>query len=129
MSRRNRQVAALTGLSALLAGGLIFFLQDGDDGTLFSGRRRMAALQTTEDRARQLAAADLAREAEGRVLAMAGTSPPTADEVPGEYIVKPYVGYAMNSVYETASANLNLHSAQASTTAGDGFLPRYVCLC
>ena len=80
MSRRNRQVAALTGLSALLAGGLIFFLQDGDDVALFSGRRRMAALQSSSDAARQLAAADLAREAEGRVLAMAGTSPPTADE-------------------------------------------------
>lgn len=60
-----------------------------------------------------------------RILAKNGDSPPTMDEVPGEYIVKPWVGYANDDVWETkAQTKLLLQSAQASSARATEFNPR-----
>ncbi len=138
--RVGRNAASLAVLSALLFGyyavDQLYLDIDNDDGVSNpKAGRSLQSLQMSEalqevDRAdaaalqEAMAEEDTQRQAEARVLAMAGSSPPSADEVPGEYIVKPYVGYAQNNVYETSTARLKLHSAQSSTVNGNSYIPR-----
>jgi hypothetical protein len=111
--RRGRHIASLSLLSALLVGyGVILFRNN--DGNLDSTSQSRSLLNTDDP------------TDSSRVLAKNGDSPPAADEVSGEYIVKPWVGYAATDVWETPlQTRLLLSSAQASTTKGAAYLSRY----
>lgn len=51
-----------------------------------------------------------------RILAKNGASPPAVDEIPGEFIIKPWVGNAAVDVWETAAqTSLVLGDAQSSS--------------
>ena len=60
-----------------------------------------------------------------RILAKSGVSPPTTDEIPGQYIIKPWVGNAATDVWEDLQdAKLTLASAQASNVQSSEYAPR-----
>jgi len=68
---------------------------------------------------------EAAHEERARTLALNGDSPPSSDEVSGEYIVKPWIGRSQTDIYETdTETKIQLDSAQASNVQGVAFLPR-----
>jgi len=120
IKRRGLRVASGSLLFALLSGyGAIVYLFDDD------GQHTRQISSEFPGRALQLSETDVDAEWDSRLLAKNGESPPTLDEVPGEFIVKPWVGNAATDVWEnTDQTKLSLSSAQASTVMGANFLPR-----
>ncbi|KAL7529137.1 hypothetical protein ACHAWF_002852 [Thalassiosira exigua] len=112
--RLGRRAAEASLLSALVLGyGAILYF--GDDAMPVTEEpRRSLQLETAPEGA-----------SDERVLAMTGTSPPALDEIAGEYIVKPWVGYASTNIYETTTAIIPLDSAQSSSVEGGDYLPRF----
>lgn len=117
---RRRRVGALSLLSALfLATGVIFYTEESDFQPLADSTALDRSLREVETEEPEWFDSD-------RLLALNAASPPSMDEVEGEYIVKPWIGGGNNDVWETLDqTKVELASAQASSTLGNGFLPKY----
>jgi len=109
---RGSRIAPLSLLFVLLSGygAILYFDNDELLGSTIEQRR---SLQETK------------RDRQARILAKNGKSPASTEEVPGQYIVKPWVGNAATDVWENlADTKLELLSAQASNVEGKDYIPR-----
>jgi len=114
-SSGRRRVASLSLLSALLlACGAIYRF----DGAGYAEQRVPASRRSLQLQEAAILSGD------DRNLAVRA-SPPTDDEISNQFVVKPYVGTAATSIWESrADTRLAVSSAQASTNQGTAFSPK-----
>lgn len=112
----RRRTASLSLLCVLLLGYAVIYFVDYDDAV-----QRPRSSTTPARRSLQLAN----RPFDSRLLAKNADSPSPLDVIPGEYIVKPWVGSASIDVWETnAQTRLKLAVARSSSTEGNN-VPRH----
>lgn len=110
---RGSRIAHLSLLFVLLSGYGVILYSDKDELDAIIQSRR--SLQETEAAATPLS----------RILAKNGDSPAGAEEIPGQYIIKPWVGNAATDIEEDLSdTKLELLSAQASSVESRVYAPR-----
>jgi len=111
--RHRRRTASLSLLCALLLGYAVIYFADFDDAV-----QRLRSSTTPARRSLQLAN----RPFDSRLLSKNADSPSSLDVIPGQYIVKPWIGSASSDVWETkVQTQLELASAQSSSTRGNNY--------
>jgi len=94
----------------LLGYGVILYLDNDELGSTF----QHISLQEKK--------ADPSRS---RILAKSGNSPPTTDEIPEQYIIKPWVGNTDTDICEDlVDTRFRLASAQASNVQSNKYIPK-----
>ena len=133
-SRRTTSVGLLCAL--VMGSGAILYFDTEQQQPLFQYGRGLQVMDDAEELQPVDADFELpmldsdvaaAHEERARTLALNGDSPPSSDEVSGEYIVKPWIGRSQTDIYETdIETKIQLDSAQASNVQGVSFFPRNV---
>lgn len=129
--RRSRRAAGSLVTALLFGYAAIIYFVDNDNNTNNSlinkqqeSRRGLEGPPSTKYR-RSLELVD--SEYDSRVLAKNGASPSELDEVPGQFIIKPWVGNAAADIWESREdTKVVLSSCQASTVQNANLLPRYI---